>query len=126
LAHQLLWLQALLYAATGVPLLILPKTAIMLFGLPRSETAFWPRLAGALLTGLSLALATQGKVAGLNGISGGLGLAGIVVIDLTLAALLTVLLLLQATDAPRRGRGLLLLLIILLVCISFVAIPYTG
>ena len=126
MAYQLLWLQALICCVAGAPLLLFPNTSIRLLGLPRSEHPFWPRLAGAFLVGMAIALGTQGKIKGMTGITSGLGLAGIVVIDLAVAALLTVLLILQKTGAARRGRWLLLAFTILLVCLSFLAIPFTG
>ena len=101
--QQLLWIEIVVKLAGGLALLTMPRVQARLLGLPVAEDPFWPRLAGALLTGLALATAvesqwTPGK---------GLGLAGSAAINLMAAAVLGALLILGRAGAVRRGRVLL-------------------
>ena len=93
-------------------------SAIKLFGLPRTDTGFWPRLLGAVLIGLAAAMFLEARADD----SQGLGLAGCVVVNLSSAAMMATLLVVDAGPPSVRGRGLLWLVVILLLVLSIIEI----
>ena len=95
-------------------LAIAPMSAIKLFGLPLTNTGFWPRLLGAVLIGLAVALFLEARVEG----SHGLGLAGCVVVNLCGAAMIATLLVTEAGPPSMRGRFLFWLIVLLLLTLS--------
>lgn len=97
--QQLLWLETLLKLLAGMVLLLAPLTALRVLGLPRPETGFWPRLCGVLLVGIAGAAFLEGAALG-----PGLGLGGVVIINLCGAALLAILLAFDRGPATLRGR----------------------
>jgi hypothetical protein len=111
--QQLLWLETLLKLVPGLLLTLAPLTTLRALGLPRPDTGFWPRLCGALLLGMAGALFLEGTSRG-----HGLGLAGVIVINLCGAAVLATLLVLDAGPASRRGRVTVWLTVCLLVVVS--------
>ncbi len=116
--QQLLWLETLLKLTGGPLLLLAPMSTIRAFGLPASASGFWPRIVGALLLGIAAATYIEGAWAG----SRGLGLAGLVAINLT-GALVIALAILAGRAAPtRRGAVALWVLVALLVSLSLVEI----
>jgi len=116
--QQLLWIETLLKLMSGLVLAIAPMSAIKLFGLPRTGTGFWPRLLGAVLIGLAVAMFLEARVGG----SHGLGLAGCAVVNLAGAAMMATLLVMDAGPPSVRGRGLLWLLVIVLLVLSIIEI----
>lgn len=112
--QQLLWIETLLKLSAGLPLALMPLSTIRLLGLPRPESGFWPRLCGALLIGIAGALLLEGRTPG----SQGLGLAGIVVINLCGASLLSALLVLEKGPASARGRIIVWLVVVVLLTLS--------
>lgn len=116
--QQLLWLETLLKLAGGVLLLLAPLTTIRALGLPASATGFWPRVVGALLVGMAVATYIEGAWTG----SRGLGLAGLVVINLTGAAVIALAALLGHAAPTRRGAFALWVLVALLVSLSLLEI----
>ena len=95
---------------------------LKIFGLPGRDTALWPRLLGASLAGMALAQLAEGGIAG----SGGLGLAGTALINITCAASLAVLLITNQAAITRRGRLLLWCTVALLIVLSGVEIAVTA
>ena len=77
-------IEVLLKLGVGLALVLIPLTTIKVLGLPRSETAFWPRLLGATLIGLSAALYMEARLTGGKGLAlaganrGGDGYLGVV------------------------------------------------
>ena len=122
MTDQLLWIEALIKFASGAILLVAPMTSLKLFGLPGRDTALWPRLLGASLAGMALAQLAEGGIAG----SGGLGLAGTAVINITCAASLAVLLITNQASPTRRGRMLLWCVVGLLIFLSGLEISATA
>lgn len=122
MTDQLLWIEALIKFASGAILLVAPMTSLKLFGLPGRDTALWPRLLGASLAGMALAQLAEGGIAG----SGGLGLAGTAVINITCAASLAVLLITNQASPTRRGRMLLWSIVGLLILLSGLEISATA
>lgn len=118
--HQLLWLETLLKLAGGSALLLAPLTTIKLLGLPPSASGFWPRVLGVVLVGLAAATFVEGAWPG----SRGLGLAGLVVINVTSAALIALLALFDGGAPTRRGSTVLSLLVVLLLALALVEIAH--
>src|SRR5690606_41404490 len=108
MADQLLWLETLLRFSSGLVLLIMPLTTARILGLPLPQALLWPRLLGALLSGMAAAILLEGSRAG----GKGLGLGGLVLNNLIRAAPLITLLVVargrpaRLSTAGRRGsRG---------------------
>jgi len=101
--EQLLWLETLIKGAIGVALLLSPKVLIRLFALPDSQSAFWPRLTGALLIGL----ATVIFMSGAKLIPDGIGLAGLAILNFCAATILFSAYWAPNPTARRRGTSLL-------------------
>jgi hypothetical protein len=116
--QQLLWIETLLKFAGGLVLVLAPLGTIKLLGLPRTETAFWPRLLGVVLIGLAGALFVEGRAPG----SYGLGLAGCVIVNFCAVSMLGGLLALEAGPPSARGRAAVWALVVLLVCLSVLEI----
>jgi len=111
--QQLLWLETLLKLVPGAVLLVFPLTTLRVLGLPRPDTGFWPRLCGALLVGTAGALFLEGTARG-----HGIGMAGIIVVNLTGAATLASLLVLDAGPASGRGKLAVWLIVCALILLS--------
>jgi hypothetical protein len=90
---------------------------LRLLGLPRPDTGFWPRLLGAVLIGLAAAMFLEGTARG-----HGLGLAGVIVINLCGGAMLASLLVLDHGPASRRGRLVVWGVVSTLVLLSVIEI----
>lgn|SRR5690606_38585961 len=118
MADQLLWLETLLKVSAGALLLVMPSTVARVLGLPLPQALLWPRLLGALLVGMAAATLLEGSVSG----SQGLGLGGLVLINLITAAILIVLLVLQRGSQTRRGRLFLWVLAASLIVLGLVEI----
>ena len=118
--QQLLWIETLLKLAGGLALVLAPLTVIRLLGLPEARSGFWPRLLGSVLIGLAAATFLEGTVSG----SRGLGLAGSIAVNLFAAAMIAVLLALEAGPSSRRGAVLLWLLAATLILLSLFEIAY--
>lgn len=116
--QQLLWLETLLKGSAGLLLVLAPLATIKLFGLPRTDSGFWPRVAGTLLVGLAGALFLEGAMAGAHG----LGLAGCIVVNLFGAAVLASSLLVDAGPPSARGRALTWTVVLILVVLSILEI----
>ena len=100
MVDQLLWINALICLVFGATLVVAPKPLIALIGLPRAEQTFYPRLLGALLFGMGLAVIVEGA----DRQSSGLGLGGLAAINLTVAAVILVLIMFGRLALPMRGR----------------------
>jgi hypothetical protein len=116
--QQLLWIETLLKLAAGLLLVLAPLAAIKLLGLPRTETGFWPRLLGAVLLGLAVAVFIEGRAPG----SQGLGLAGCVIVNFSAVSMLAGSLALERGPASARGRAVVWAFVVLLVCLSVLEI----
>jgi hypothetical protein len=112
--QQLLWIETLLKLSAGLLLVLAPRSTIGLFGLPRTDSGFWPRLLGAVLIGLAGALFLEGRLPG----SHGLGLAGCVVVNLAGASVMASLLVLEAGPQSLRGRAMMWVVVLALLLLS--------
>jgi len=115
--QQLLWIETLLNFFAGLLLVLLPGSTIKLLGLP-ATASFWPRLLGALLMGIACAIFLEGSAPG----SGGLGLAGLVLINACVVSILGALLVLELGPVSARGRALMWLFLVLVVWLSILEI----
>lgn len=114
--QQLLWLETLLKLAGGAALLLAPLTTIRIFGLPPTASGFWPRMLGIVLIGIGGATFIEGAWEG----SRGLGLTGLIVINLSAAAAIAFMGLFGGLAHTRRGSlALWSLVVLLLVLVLF-------
>lgn len=118
MAEQLLWLETLLRFFSGLVLLVAPLTTARVLGLPLPQAVLWPRLLGALLIGMATATLLEGGV----GSSTGLGLGGLVAINLISAAVVIALLVLDRGSQTRRGKLFLWTLSLTLVVLAVLEI----
>lgn len=110
--QQLLWIETLLKLSGGLVLVLAPLTAVKVLGLPTTDSAFWPRLLGAVLIGLAAALFVEGRF---GGTPRGLGVAGCLVVNVIAAATIIGQLVLTRRPPTNRGQAVLWLLVILLL-----------
>lgn len=118
--HQLLWLETLLKLVSGLALVLAPLSLIKLLGLPAADSGFWPRVLGAVLIGLAGATFIEGAWQG----SRGLGLAGLIVINLASAAVIAVVALFGGGAQTRRGSLLLWVAVTVLFVLSLIEIAH--
>lgn len=120
MSEQLFWIEACLKLGSGLALIAAPRPLARLLGLPSVEQSFWPRLLGALLTGLGVASLLEVRM------QGGLGLAGSIAVNLALAAMIGALLALGRASTTRRGRFILWVVAAALAILSLVEIAYAA
>ena len=120
MAHQLLWIETLLKFSGGLILALAPIATARVLGLPTSDSGFWPRLLGVLLIGIAAAIYVEGKGGGPRG----LGLGGLVVINLIAALGLMALLVLRTAARTMRGKAILWLLAGTLVLLATIEIGH--
>ncbi len=118
--QQLFLIETILKLAAGLTLLLAPLATASLLGLPRPPSGYWPRLLGALLTGLAAALFIEMRLPGSKGIA----LAELVAVNLVAAFTLAAQLLAGAGAVTRRGKLLSWLMVIALVVLALVEIAY--
>ena len=104
--------------ATGLVLAVSPRTLARLLGLSAADDPFWPRLLGATLIGLGLAMVLEvqyvpGK---------GLGVYGNTAVNLAAAAGVGAMLILGRGAPTKRGRAVLWLTAALLTLLALVEI----
>lgn len=112
--QQLLYIETILKLSGGLVLLLAPLSACSVFGLPRPQTGLWPQLLGAVLIGMAGATYVEGATT-----ADGLGMAGLVIINMVAFAAILTLLVLGAAGPSRRARGILTLLALTLLLLSF-------
>jgi hypothetical protein len=118
--QQLMWTEVLLKGTIGVIFALAPGLAASMLGMPGTGTGFWPRLTGALLLGIAIAVLIQGIYPGVRTIAP----AGLIAINLSGAAMLAALLVLRRAAATRRGVVLLWVIAVNLVLLSLFEIAY--
>ncbi len=117
---QMLWIEFVAKLAGGVVLLSFPLTVIKILGLPKAETAFWPRLLGAVLLGLAVATYMENSVK----LGHGLGLGGSLVINLAGGLTIAALLFMKQAGDTVRGRVVLWAVSLALMGLALVEIAY--
>lgn len=115
---QILFLEVLIKLAFGVPLVLAPISTLKLCGLPCPPTGFWPRLVGGLLLGLAVAIFIEIRLPG----SKGLGLHGLIAINLVAAGSIVGPLIMNAGATTVRGRMALWLATALLFMLALAEI----
>jgi hypothetical protein len=115
---QILFLEVIIKLAFGLPLLVAPLSTLSLLGLQRPASGFWPRLVGTLLIGIAAATFIEIRLPG----SKGLGLYGIIAINLAAALALLGHLIMNTAAPTRRGRTILWLAVALLVVLALAEI----
>jgi hypothetical protein len=103
MALQLIFLETIIKAVVGALLLAFPRTLSRILGLGPTADTLMPRLLGALFVSLSAATFLDGRIAAHNG----LGLTGLVAINLILAMTIFALLIVGRASPSRIGRVLL-------------------
>lgn len=115
--QQLLFIETVLKLSGGLVLLLLPLTGCRVFGLPKPQTGLWPRLLGAVLVGFAGATYIEGATG-----EHGLGMAGCSIINAVAAAVILILLALDAAGNTQRGRLILALLALALLALCLLEI----
>ncbi len=114
IADLLLLADALVNLVIGAILAVFPARLIGALGLPSSQATFYPRILGAVLIGVGIALLLNALPTGLSG----LGLAGAIAVNLSAAAMLVLMLLTGLGKIPGRGKRLLWFLVVVLIGLS--------
>jgi hypothetical protein len=117
---QILWLDAVLKLACGLPLVLLPGASLKAAGLPGSAAPLLARLLGAALCGMALALALEP----LTGRTSGLGPGGAALINLSGALVLGLAIVSGRAEAPFRGRLLLWVLVAAMALLAALELPH--
>jgi hypothetical protein len=118
--QYLLWIEVALKLGSGIILILFSVTSPRLFGLPPTGGSFWPRLLAAVLIGVGLATVLQASVTP----GKGLGLAGLMAINLFAAAVVSGQLIVGQTVATKRGKATLWALVLTLTGLSLVELAY--
>ncbi len=95
---KILQLELVLKGVAGVLLLTIPVTTARVLGLPHGNVGFWARLLGILLIGIAGAVYLEHDVEGAEG----LGLGGLILINVLGVLTLTAMMLLHGAGS-RRG-----------------------
>jgi hypothetical protein len=118
--QYLLWTEVALKLGSGLILVLFSVTSPRLFGLPPTGGSFWPRLLAAVLVGVGLATVLQASLTP----GRGLGLAGLMAINLVAAAVVTGQLVMGETVTTKRGKATLWALVVTLTGLSLVELAY--
>jgi len=111
----LLLIDSIINLFLGVCLLAYSEPVIDFFGLPESDTYFYPNILGAMIFGIGVSLFIEYKR---KGQFVGLGLAGAISINITGGIVLFLWLISGNLDIPARGTIILWVLDVILVVIS--------
>ncbi len=117
--QKLMWIEVALKLGSGVILGLFSVTSPRLFGLPPTTGTFWQRLLAAVLVGIGLATILQATITPGRGI----GLAGLMAINLVAAAVATGQLV-MGTITTRRGKATLWALVLTLTGLSLVELAH--
>lgn len=113
---SVLIVDALISFVLGAVLAVFPKSLIDLLGLPATEATFYPRLLGAVVIGIAIALVYECRRSANE--RSGLGLGGAIAIDLSAAAFLGCWLIFSWMTLPLRGALVLGSVTTLLISVS--------
>ena len=117
---QLLWIETVLKLSGGLALSLAPLLVIKVLGLPPATSA----LLAAPSRRASHRSRRRDLAQGASPDARALGLAGCIVINLTSAAMITVLAMLGAGAGTRRGTAALWALVVILVVLSLFEIAH--
>ena len=121
---KLLSLQLLINGGFAFLLLVVPGVSIRILGWPQAGSSFWPRTLGGALAGV--ALATMATLADWtrDGLGAGFGLAGHIIVNLTMAFVLISMLVLGPDHPTHRGSIFTWILSIGLIVLALVEVAY--
>jgi hypothetical protein len=111
----LLLIDALINLILGFVLIFFSHGLIRFFGLPETETFFYPNIFGGVLLGIGIALLVEWKSRELGM---GLGLIGAIIINICGGTVLALWLLFGKLDIPAGGRVFLWCLVLVLIGLS--------
>jgi len=102
----------------GMLLLLFPFGMAQVFGVPQSNSNFYPTILGAVIFGIGIALLLEayGKPGGIHG----LGLAGAIAINFCGAGVLTLWLIIFPFNLPLRGYIILWTIAIVVLALGFI------
>lgn len=112
----LLTIDGAINLALGAALVFFPRGLVRWLGVPEAESAFYPSVLGGVLVGIGVALLLERS--GGRAVTGGLGLAGAVAINLCGGIVLAGWLVFAELELPVRGLVFLWALVLLLVGLS--------
>lgn len=116
--QKILALELILKLSAGLLLLLVPRATSKIFGLPREQSALWPRLLGGVLVGLAGGVYLE--IAKIGGIS----IPACIMLNFVGAGTLITLLILNGAAPTWRGRTLLGLTALLLFGLGLVEVAY--
>jgi len=119
----LLLIDAFFNLALGAVLLFVPQFSIDLFGLPQTDSHFYPSILGAVLFGIGIALLVERFCAPRLR---GLGLMGAVAINFVAAGSVTVWLLVDPFAMPLRGYVILWTVVALVVAVAIAELIFEA
>lgn len=117
--QQLLWFETVLKLVAGLLLVAFPLATVRVLGLPPAGSAFWPRLLGAILVGIAAATFIEGAWDG----SRGLGMAGLVLVNL-ISVTVIALAAMFGSVTTRRGTFVVWGTVVLLFVLALVEIAH--
>lgn len=113
--RTLILIDAIINLFLGIVLLAYSNTVANVFGLPETDSRFYPTILGAVIFGIGVALIIEyRKKASING----LGLGGAISINLVGGIVLLLWLLFGELSIPMRGTFILWILAFILVGLS--------
>jgi hypothetical protein len=114
----LLLIDCIVNTLLGVLLLLFPVGIIDLFGLPKTNSNFYPSILGAILFGIGLALFLE--LVNFQKHFRGLGLGGAIAINIVGSLALICWLILGSLDIPIRGQIILWIVGLIVLVIGIV------
>jgi hypothetical protein len=112
----ILFVDAVINLVLGILLVAFPPAIVTWLGVPMTSEPFYPSILGAVLFGIGIALLVE--CFRKPGATGGLGLAGAIVINVCGSMVLGVWLLSDVMVLPQRGKIMLWALLVLLIGLS--------
>ena len=114
----LLLIDGIVNLLLGMLLLLFPFGMAQVFGVPQSNSNFYPTILGAVIFGIGIALLLEacGKPRGIHG----LGLAGAIAINFCGAGVLTLWLVIFPFNLPLRGYIILWTIAIVVLALGFI------
>ena len=111
MVQKILMAELILKGGVGLCLLLLPITTARVFGLPHGQVGLWGRVVGALLVGIAGAVWVENDLKTVSGI----GLGGLIAINI---AGMVSLIVIAILSSPATKRGAIALWVTILVLFS--------
>jgi hypothetical protein len=112
----ILLVDAVIGSLIAIFIIVLPENLANIFGIPTVENHFYPIILGAAVIGVSIALVIE--YFRKDGIAVGLGPAGAIAIDMSIAFALVLWLLFSGQNLPVKGQFILWALVVILIILS--------